>query len=220
MSQPPSTCWTEIHAAAAGSPQHRDGLARRYLPVVRAYLAARWRTSPLRRELEDAVQEVFAECFRPQGPLDAAAAGRVPHFRAFLYGVVRNVARRFENRRAVPAVPLPEVEAGEESLSQLFHRAWARNIMTEAARRQQERAALASPEAVRRVELLRLRFEEGLPIRDIAVRWSEDAARLHREYATARQEFRSALLEVVAYHHPGTPGEVEREAAELLKALA
>ena len=30
---------------------------------------------------------------------------------------------------------------------------------------------------LRRVELLRLRFQEGLPVRDIARRWAEDAAK-------------------------------------------
>jgi RNA polymerase sigma-70 factor (ECF subfamily) len=72
---------------------------------------------------------------------------------------------------------------------------------------------------VRRVELLRLRFQEGLPIRDIATRWQTDAAVLHHEYARAREEFRAALLEVVAFYHPGTAAEVERECANLLSLL-
>jgi RNA polymerase sigma-70 factor (ECF subfamily) len=220
MSQPPSTCWTETRAAAAGSPGHRDGLARRYLPVVRAYLAARWRGSVLVRELEDAVQDVFAECFRPSGPLEAAAAGRVPSFRAYLHGVARNVARRFEARPRREAVALPDLPEDEHGLSRVFDRAWARALMAEAAARQRERAAQAGAAALRRIELLRLRFEEGRPIRDIARLWGEDAGRLHREYATARQEFRAALLEVVAFHHPGTPDEVEQEAADLLRVLS
>src|SRR5262245_28084882 len=128
-----STCWNVVRAAAAGSPADRDELARRYLAVVRAYLAARWRGSDLRRDLDDAVQEVFVECFRAGGAVEAAGAGRVPHFRAFLYGVVRNVARRFEGRPRQPTAPLPDVPADEESLSRLFDRAWARAIMTEAA---------------------------------------------------------------------------------------
>ena len=64
MSTPESTCWTVIRAASAGSPAERAELARRYLGVVRAYLAARWRDSHLRADLDDAVQEVFVECFR------------------------------------------------------------------------------------------------------------------------------------------------------------
>ena len=133
MSASESTCWTVIRAAAAGSPADRDELARRYLSVVRAYLAARWRGSGLRPDVDDAVQEVFVECFRQGGALEAAWAGRVPSFRAFLNGVVRNVARRFESRPVRAATPLPENQADEESLSRLFERTWAQAIMSEAA---------------------------------------------------------------------------------------
>ena len=220
MSTPESTCWTVIRAAAAGSAADREELARRYLAVVRAYLAARWRGSPLRPDLDDAVQEVFVECFRQGGALDAADAGRVPSFRAFLYGVVRNVARRFECRPVRGAAPLPELQANEADLSRLFERTWALALMTDAAQRQQRRASERGPEAVQRVELLRLRFEEGLPIRAIAERWGVAAAELHHAYAKARQEFREALLEVVAFHRPGSPADVEQEAAALLKALS
>jgi RNA polymerase sigma-70 factor (ECF subfamily) len=220
MSTSESTCWTVVRAAAAGSPADREELAQRYLAVVRAYLAARWRGSPLRADLDDAVQEVFVECFRSGGALEAAGAGRVPSFRAFLYGVVRNVARRFESRPVRASAPLPEVPANEESLSRLFERTWAQAVMTEAARLQQRRASERGPEAVRRVELLRLRFEENLPIRTIAERWGVTAAELHHAYARARHEFKEALLEVVAFHHPGTPAEAEQEAVGLLRALS
>ena len=215
-----STCWTVIRAAAAGSPADREELARRYLPVVRAYLAARWRGSALKADLDDAVQEVFVECFRQGGALEAAGAGRVPSFRAFLYGVVRNVARRFESRPVRDAAPLPEIQADEESQSRLFERTWAKALMAEAAQLQQRRASERGPEAVQRVELLRLRFEENLPIRTIAQRWDISAEKLHHAYALARQEFKAALLEVVAFHHPGSPAEVEQETASLLKALS
>jgi RNA polymerase sigma-70 factor (ECF subfamily) len=223
MSAEESTCWTVIRGAAAGSAGARDELARRYLGVVRAYLSACWRNSAMRDDLDDATQEVFVECFRQGGALDAAGAGRVPNFRAFLYGVVRNVARRFESRPVHDAAgveALPEVPSDEDSLSQLFERSWAQALMAEAAGLQQRRAKEHGPEAVRRVELLRLRFEEGLPIRTIAQRWGVDAAKLHHAYAQARQEYRAALLEVVAFHHPGSPTEVEQEAAGLLKALS
>lgn len=215
-----STCWTVIRAAAAGSPTDRDELGRRYVGVVRAYLAARWRGSALWPDLDDAVQEVFVECFRKGGALDAAGAGRVPNFRAFLYGVVRNVACRFESRPVRTVGPLPEIPANEESLSSLFDRSWAQSIMTEAAELQRRKADELGPHAVQRVELLRLRFQEGLAIRTIATRWGIPVAELHHAYAVARQEFRAALLEVVAFHLPGTPNEVEQEAAALLKALS
>ena len=92
--------------------------------------------------------------------------------------------------------------------------------MAEAARLQKSRAAKGGAEAVRRIELLQLRFEENLPIREIAQRWGIEATRLHHEYAIARQEFRATLLEVIAFHHPGSPAELEMEATGLLRALS
>jgi len=220
MSTSESTCWTIIRAAAAGSATDREELARRYLGVIGAYLASRWRGSDLRNDLDDAVQEVFVECFRQGGALEAAGADRVPSFRAFLYGVIRNVARRFESRPTRATGPLPDMPADDVTQSRLFDRTWAQAIMAEAAQLQRQRAAEGGPEAVKRVKLLRLRFEENLPIRAIAELWKVDAAKLHHAYALARQEFRTALLEVVAFHQPGSPIELEQEAAGLLKALS
>ncbi len=220
MTTSDSTCWTVIRAAAAGSPTDREELAHRYLGVVRAYLADRWRGSVLRDGLDDASQEVFVECFREGGAVEVAGAGRVPSFRAFLFGVIRNVARRFESRPVRATGPLPDIAADEASQSRLFDRTWARALMAEAAQMQRELAAESGPEAIQRVELLRLRFEEKLPIRTIAERWDVDPGRLHHAYALARKEFRAALLEVVAFHQPGSPVELEQEAASLLKALS
>lgn len=220
MSNSESTCWTIILAAAAGSPADREELARRYLSVVRAYLGARWRGSVLRPDLDDAVQEVFMQCFREGGAVEAAGIGRVPSFRAFLYGVIRNVARQFECRHVRATGPLPEIATDEASQSRLFDRAWAQAIMGEAAQLQRTRADERGRAAVQRVELLRLRFEENLPIRTIAERWGVDPAPLHHAYALAREEFKAALLEVVAFHQPGSLSELEEEAASLLKALS
>src|SRR5262249_51147077 len=142
-----STCWTVIRAAATGSPCDREELARRYLGTVRAYLAARWRGSALRDDLDDAMQEGFVGWFRQGGVVEVAGSGRVPDFRAFLYGVIRNVARRFESRPARAAGPLPEIVADDESQSRLFDRTWAEAIMAEAARLQRQRAAAGGPEA-------------------------------------------------------------------------
>ena len=91
--------------------------------------------------------------------------------------------------------------------------------MREAAERQSVLAAQRGEEATRRVELLRLRFHEGMPIREIARLWGVDAASLHHEYARARREFRSALRDVIAFHHPGAPEDVDRECAQLLSLL-
>jgi RNA polymerase sigma-70 factor (ECF subfamily) len=227
MGQADSTCWTVLQGAAAGDDAARAEFAARYVPLVRAYLAARWRAAPQIQDLDDAVQDVFVECLRHGGMLQRADPGRPGGFRAFLYGLVRNVALRIEQdgvrRRAGQlsgGVTAADAEIAEESLSHLFDRAWAKSIMREAAARQAERASREGKAASRRVELLNLRFHEGLPIREIAQLWSVDASTLHHEYARARKEFKTALLEVMAFYHPGSPAAAERECAELLEHLA
>jgi RNA polymerase sigma-70 factor (ECF subfamily) len=226
MAEPGSTCWTIIEAAAAGGRVEREAFASCYGPAVRGYLAARWRNSSQQGDLDDAVQEVFLECFKQDGVLDRAERDRPGGFRAFLYGVTRNVARRQETERLRAREQQPPadgvldgVEADEDSLSRVFDRAWARALVREAAHRHEAHAAALDEAAQRRVELLRLRFHEGLPIREIAQRWRADPAELHREYAKARREFRHALLDTLAIHHPGTLPELERECANLLALL-
>ncbi len=217
MPAPDATCWTLIRDAGAGDPAARERFARIYLPVVRSYVAARWRGHPL--EPDDAAQDVFVECFRAGGALAKADADRPGGFRAFLLGVVRNVARRHEARRR-DAQPLdPRLPAEDPSLAKAFDRAWAQALLREAARIQRQSAV--SDGARRRVELLRLRFHERLPIREIAKRWEVDAAKLHHEYATAREEFRQALRQVVAFHHPGEPPTaLDRACADLLALVS
>lgn len=208
-----------IRGAAEGRLADRDEFARRYEPVVRAYLAARWRDAGLLGEIDDTAQEVFLDCFRDGGALERAEPGRPGGFRAFLYGVVRNVALRAERERAKGGLPLDssfDAPDAQRTLSDAFDRAWAQALLRQAARLMEERARAAGPDARRRVEILRLRFREDLPIREIARLWNADAARLHHEYATAREEFRAALRDVVAEHQPGPPGEAEREAERLI----
>ena len=43
-----------IRGAAEGNAEDRDRFARRYLPVLRIYLRARWRGTPLAPLLEEA----------------------------------------------------------------------------------------------------------------------------------------------------------------------
>jgi RNA polymerase sigma factor (sigma-70 family) len=221
-----STCWTLLREAAAGGEEPRAEFVRRYEPVVRAYLAARWRGSGLVQELDDTAQEIFLECLRGGGVLDRARSDRPGGFRALLYGAARNVALRVEMRRLRQAVREPasnigfeSIPSGEDSLSHVFDRAWARAVVREAAGRQAVLAAERGEAAVRRVELLRLRFHDGLPIREIARLWGMDAAVLHHEYARARREFRAALRDVIASHHPGSPEVVDGECAQLLSLL-
>lgn len=215
MTAPDVTCWTMIRDAAEGDRLARERFARLYLPVVKAYLAARWRNA--RHDVDDAAQDVFVECFRDGGLLEKADPERSGGFRAFLFGAVRNVAGRHEERRR-STDPLPsDYPCDEVGPAEAFDRAWSRALLREAGRVQEERAKNSGPPAIQRVQLLKLRFSEGLPIRHIAERWGQDAAKLHREYAIAREEFRAALGEVIAFHHPRATGhEVAQECAELL----
>lgn len=225
MSAPDSTRWTIIRGAAAGNGPDRAEFARRYASVIRSYFGVRWRGGPLLDEIDDASQEVFVQCFRPDGALDGVDAGSSGGFRAYLFGVVRNVARGVERewraRRARGAEPAPDLDAAEARdapLADHFDRAWAAAILRQAAERQ-ARAARGNAEAERRLELLRLRFREDLPIREIARLWQEDADRLHRSYRTARAEFLEALTEVVGELHGGSAAEVEAECVRLLDHL-
>lgn len=221
-----STCWTVIRNAAAGDVRDREEFARIYGPVVRKYLIARWARNQLASAIDDASQEVFVDCFRDGGALARVDPSRPGGFRAFFYGVIRNVALRFErdaatNREVQPdiASDLDAMDADEPGLSAQFDRAWALSILGQAVERHERTAHERGEDAVRRVELLRLRFQEDKPIREIARMWQMDPARVHKEYARGREEYRDALLDVVSFHHPGTPGEVEREAERLLSLL-
>ncbi len=217
------TCWTLIRDAAAG--EDRSRFSHRYVPVVRAFLAARWKGSPLANDLDDALQEVFLECFRERGALAKAEEARGVRFRAYLFGIVRNVALRFERsvgraqgKRRGESFALDEVP-GDDQTSRQFERTWALAMIREAAALQKSEARAGDDDARRRVELLELRFQGELPIREIAARWEEDVAVVHQAYRRARQEYRDCLLRVVAFHDPGSPDEIERECQGLIGLL-
>jgi len=214
------THWTVILGTAAGDRAQGEKFARRYRPAVVAYLGARWRRSGLQQEVDDATQEVFVDLLRQNGALQRVDPNRPGGFRAFLFGVVRNVALRHEQRVAKrkPGIPTGfEAPATDEELSTIFDRAWASALMTQAAELQAMRARVKSDAARRRVELLHLRFEHGLKTRDIAERWKVTAKHVQKQYDKARDEFRQALLDVVATHYPGDREAAAREAARLVE---
>jgi len=221
-----STRWSVIHGAAQGNKSDRDEFARRYEGVVHAYLGARWRESPMLQDVDDAVQEVFVNCFREGGVLARVERDRPGGFRAYFFAAIRNVARVFERKHGRERVsPAPtssamdRVPADDESIGSALDRAWAQALVNEAREYQAEWARDQGPDAQQRVELLHLRFGEGMPIRDIARLWEAEPAHVHHEYAKARKEFKTALLEVTAFHHPGSQEEVELECARLLEIV-
>ena len=226
------TSWGLIQEAAAGNDAARSRFGALYLPVLRTYLEQRWRGSSLAQELDDAVQEIFVECFRENGVLGKAQDSRQKldedggGFRSFLLGAARNVALRVEKRHAkrkrrhtAGSFHPSQIANEDPRLSKVFDRAWAANIMQQAAQLMGERACTAGGAHERRVELLRLRFHEGLPIREVARQWDEDPDQLHHELTKARGEFRDALREVVGLHHKCSREKLEAECDRLLGML-
>lgn len=220
-----TTCWTMIRGAAAGRRADRDDVARRYGALVRAYLQRRWSSASLSGEIDDATQEVFLELFREGGALERFDRDQGSSFRGYLYSVVRNVARRFEERRrlgrrvAAIGSELDGFPGDEERLSQVYDRLWVEALVREAVDLHRRRLSAHDEHARERLRVLEGRILEGKPIRDLAREWKTDAARLHKVYARARREFREVLLEVVSFHTGGTPGEIERELRLLTGSL-
>lgn len=219
-----TTSWRVVRGAALGDHLARDEFARCYGGVITAYFAARWRRTALAEAVKDAQQEAFLECFREGGALQRVQEHRPGGFRAFLFGVLRNVALRVEQRHVrdgrlslQEGTVLDGLAAAGDSATAVFDREWARALMREAIVRQTAEAD--GDAARRRVELLRLRFQERMPIRDIARHWQMDAAIVHHEYARARREFEKALRAVVAEHHPGSDEDIERTLHEVVRAL-
>lgn len=226
MPEPDNTRWSVIQDAAGGNSEARAEFVRLYEPAIKAYFGARWNHGAGSGEVDDAVQEVFVECFRDRGALANADPGRANGFRSYLYGILRNVGHRFERKwgrkREHPAgsdVDLEAVPAEEDTASKAFDRAWAKLLLKAAARHQARIAREKGGDAARRVDLLVLRFEEGLPIREIADRWDVEAAWLHHQYAQAREEYKRALLDVIRENQSGTEASFEKECRRLLDLL-
>ena len=219
-----STCWELLGSAADGDANARTQFVAAYGPMVRGSLEALWRGTPHLAHLDDAIQDVFVECLKPNGVLRKADRSRPSGFRAFLRGVVRSVASRhqFHSAREAgrkSAATLDGIGGGDDSVSRILDREWARTIVRAAGERMRERARQLGPSAEQRVELLRERYDDDVPVRDIARRLQLDPDVLHHQLAKARAEFREMLLEVVAVHYPGTRASVERECRRLLDLL-
>ena len=218
--------WSLIGRAASGDRAAREDFSLAYLPVVRRFLEARWRGTPWAVDMEDAVQEVFVECLRAQGALERADARR-GELGGFLFGVARKVALRFEERARDRRVrdealgsAIDLIEGREPTLSRLFDREWARTMMRLAGERMRNAAREKGSDGARlRAELLRLRFGEGLPIREIAARWKVEPRSLHKAYEKARVEFRMCLSRVLAEHGAAGGGELDSEVKRILHLL-
>lgn len=225
MDRENSTCWTLVRRAAEGDPDSRAAYCRLYGPVIKAYLAARWHLSFDHEEVQDGTQEVFMQCLKPNGALSRVESDRPGGFRAFLYGVTRNVAGTIEASRARRRNETQDEnldarnDADDPTMSRIFDRAFAVVLTKEARRLMAERAEPGSG-AETRLKLLELMYEDGLPSRDIADRLGLDTDAVYRSLTRARREFKAALLEVIAGYHPNdSREELERRCIEVFSAL-
>ncbi len=226
MHWPDSTRWTVVLGAAACRDADRDSFCRQYGPVIRAYLAARWRLPSDHERVLDATQEVFLDCLKPNGALSRVDSERATGFRAYLYGVVSNVAavteRRYARQRERQArgnVDLDTLAPAEPTLSRVFDRAWAELLLTEAYDLMSKRAG-TDPRGERCITALKLRFREAMPPRDIAERLQAPIDDVYQLLKTGKRRFRAALLTAMATYHPNaSEQELERRCMDLLALL-
>ncbi len=90
-------------------------------------------------------------------------------------------------------------------LSLAFDRVWERHIMKHTA--------------AERIELLRLRLQDAVPIRTIAERCDPSAEQVHPECNKACKDSREALLAIITFHHPDNLERARAERADLLAVL-
>jgi len=217
MSSHETTRWTLVEAAASGDRAAREAFVVRYQPVVRAYLAARWKGSKLAGDIDDTTQEVFLQCLREGGGLERSQQLHRREFRPYLLGIVRNVARMAERdvarKRSADEFQGSTTAVDDTRPSRVFDMVWARSLISAALQRMEERSA-GSKDARQRLTFLRARFQDDLPVRRIAAAHRISAPQVHRAITRGKDEFRSALMEVMSSDRdaPAT----DREIAELL----
>jgi hypothetical protein len=175
--------------------------------------------------IDDAWQEVFVECLKPGGVLVRANRSAPEGFRALLGAVVRNVALRAETarHRAQPLasdVSATVLLAPVSSVGRTLDRSYAQELLRAAAAEQARRAETVGDGARRRVELLRMHFEEGRTIPEIAAVWERDASYVHHQYAKARADFERALRAVLVARFPElADGDLRARCLELVQLL-
>lgn len=219
-----STSWSVVFGAAAAIPEDQEEFERRYGSLVRSYFAARWRLSIQDERIADASQEVFVRIFSPNGPLTRVDKQRPNGFRPFLRGVLRNVAGELERRsRRNRTSPLDQdlvPNNDEPTPSGAFDRAWA-EMITDAAWQSMRQRAKGDRWAQWRLQVLGHRYVDDMSCEQIADEISElSVDQVYRLLAAGRNQFRRALVTVLAAHHPDLlPRQLEQKCQEVLEAL-
>ena len=213
MVAPGTTCWTVLKSVARGSDKAKKDFSRRYAPAVRAYLETRWLADPLRNKVEQGLRLAFEECYGRTEDLPQELSTHDAEFRRFLFEMTTIVAHRIEAEKESP------FDGNEEVLKANFDRAFVRLLLLQAAVRHAANVK-GDPEALRRLELLRLRYYGGMELDSIANVWHVERDKLDEDYEQARREFETALMEVVTYHHPRPKEQIWEECEGFLALVA
>lgn len=222
-----STSWSVVFGTARGVPEAQVRFHERYEALIRAYLAARWRLDRAHERVANATQEVFLRCLAPGGALQRVDPARPAGFRAYLLGVVTNVAQEVERQdRRHHAVRLDATDSGVDvadpvqSASIAFDRAWAELLLCEAWGVVAERL-LRKPSGPQRLQVLRMRYLEDLPPEEIRQQLGlADLRDVYRIAATGRYQFRIALQQTVASYYPELdPAAVEAKCRQLVELI-
>jgi len=129
-------------------------------------------------------------------------------------------AARPSHLQPAESMHLDDLPAQQEALSRVFDRAWARSLLREAVLRHAQAARRGDEATRRRYRILRLRHQQGLPIRDIAASLNEpDVDAVHNAYRRGRREFRTFLREVTARHTGAGSESLDAECRRITELL-
>ena len=143
-----------------------------------------------------------------------------------MYSVVGHVADRIERTNGVRRMAQEPSGTGldafahtEATLSRVFDRAWVEMVTRSAWLRMAERVDRGA-EGRDRIQILDLRFKEGLSSGEIAERLGLESGYVYQQLRNAKRDFRTALIEVVGSYHPdASKDELEARCVELIALL-
>lgn len=217
------TSWQLVGLAGTDADGARRAFALRYESFVRRVLAKRWLGTEYGVDFDDAIQDVFVECFKAGGVIEKADPARGASFRTLLFQVTSHVAARFERTRrrdrahTHDVTPPDDVPAPDLSGYEAVTREEVSDLVREAHRRM----ATHHDAVVReRATLLDRHTCRGESILSIAGGDHAAAARLHREHSKAKKEWKAYLVEVVKGEYRVPEGEAKILVADLLGAFS
>jgi DNA-directed RNA polymerase specialized sigma24 family protein len=228
----PSTQWSLVDRAAAADAGVRKGalgdLLQRYLPALRAHLVVRKRIDQERAD--DLLQGFIASKVLEQG-LIARANPEKGRFRALLVTSLNNyVIDMYRHQRGTPpAFSLSDADetppTGEDSPSNVFDVAWARELLNEVLRRMKtecERARRQDLWGIFECRIVAPILENAptLPYEQLVKRFGfRSPTQAANALVTAKRMFTRILRSVVG-EYAGDEKAIETEIHELQQILA